>query len=336
MFGFIRSISFSVQVMIPILGLILFAVAWFLPGNMQPGEALGNGFYYLPKDGWLYTQWIQMAGLPLWAQLVPSYLIAFTTSLLLVRNDMKNLLMSRRSYAMAIVFLFLLGSGGHYFIFHPAFVSGLLMVLSHRYLLNLYKKETDYSIVFMIGLTWGTAVLIYPPLIILTPAILYGMLVMVSAGWRHWMVVLMGMTIPALLTGASWYLLGDLDYEVQTFLSWFKIRHAGFPVFIRKEPFIAAWLGLVLIWIIVASTKYRNPKIQSRQLFQTNFLQFLFTVIIAVFMETVSVEFIWVMIIPLSYMMTFWALEVRKGWVRDLFFLSLLISFAFFRFRGLM
>jgi hypothetical protein len=33
--------------------------------------------------------------------------------------------------------------------------------------------------------------------------------------------------------------------------------------------------------------------------------------------------------------MTFWALEVRKGWVRDLFFITLLLSFAFFRVKGL-
>ena len=336
MFGFIRSISLSVQVMIPILGLILFAVAWFLPGSMQPGDALGNGLYYLPKEGWLYTHWFGMAHLPLWIQIVPSYLTAIITALLLVGNDMKNLLMSRRSYAVAIVFLFLLGSGGHFFIFHPAFIAGLLMVLSQRYLLNLYRRESDFSLVFMIGFTWGTAVLIYPPLIMLTPAILYGMLVMVATGWRHWIVILMGLVIPALLAAACWYLLGDLDYEVQTWLSWFKMRHTGLPAFIIKEPFIAVWFGLILIWILIASSKYRNPKIQSRQLFQTNFLQFLFTLIIVVFMDTVSVEFIWVMIIPLSYMMTFWVLEVKRWWVRDLFFLSLLVSFAFFRFRGLL
>ncbi len=336
MFGFIRSIRLSVQVMIPILGLILFAVAWFLPGNMQSVEVSGSGLYYLPKEGWLYKYWLEMARLPLWAQILPSYLVALITALLLVENDRRNLLMFRRSYAMAIVFLLLLGSCGHFFIFHPAFIAGLLMVLSQRYLLNLYKKESDYSIVFMTGFTWGAAGLIYPPLIILTPAILYGMLMMVATGWRHWIVMLMGMVIPALLAGACWYLLGDLDYEVQTFFSWFKIRHTGIPLFIRKEPFIAAWIGLVLLWIFIASVKYRNPKIQSRQLFRTNFLLFFLTLIIAAFMETVSVEFIWVMIIPLSYMMTFWALEVRKGWVRDLFFLSLLLSFAFFRIKGLM
>jgi len=321
--------------MIPVLCLILFGVALFFPGNMQGGDILGNGLYYLPKDGWLYSKWLQMAHLPLWIQIAPSYLIALITALLLVGNDMKNLLMSRRTYAMAFVFLFLLCSGGHFFIFHPAFIAGLLMVLSHRYLLNLYKHESDFSIVFMIGFTWGAAILFYPPVILLTPAILFGLLVMVATGWRHWLVMLLGLAIPAVLAGACWYLLGDLDYEVQTFLSWFKLRHMIIPPILTKEPFIAAWFGLMLIWIVIASAKYRNPKIQSRQMFHTNFLQFLFTILGLALLDTVSVEFIWLLIIPLSYMMTFWALEVKKWWMRDLFFLSLLLSFAFFRFKGL-
>ncbi len=327
MFGFIRSISLSVQAFIPILGLVLFGVAWLLPGNTQ--------LYYLPKDGWLYAHWLDMAEYPLWAQILPSYLIAILTAIMLVANDMRNTLMSRRSYSLAIVFLFLLGSGGHYFLFHPAFLSSLLMVFSQRFLLNLYKRETDYSIVFLVGFSWGLAVLLYPPALLITPAILFGLLVMVATGWRHWIVILMGLTIPALLMGACWFLLGDLDYEIETFLSWFKIRHLAIPAFLSKEPFIAAWFGLILIWAVVATVKYRNPKIQSRQLFQANFLQFLFTVLMTVILESVSVEFIWVMIIPLSYLMTFWALEVKRGWVRDLFFLSLIAAFTFFRFRGL-
>lgn len=335
MFGFIRSISFTVQAMIPILGLILFGIAWYLPGNFQAGNVLGNGLYYLPQEGWLYSLWLKLSGFPLWVQMVPSYLIAIFTAILLVRNDMKNLLMGRRSYAMAIVFLFLVTSGGHFFIFHPAFLAGLLMVLSQNSLLNLYKQETDYSIVFMVGFTWGVAILLYPPACVLAPAMLIGLMLMVSTRWRHWLAILMGLAIPALLAGSCWYLLGDLDYELDTFLSWIKFRQAVFPAFLIKEPFIAAWFGLILIWIAIATFRYRNPKIQSRQLFQTNFLLFVFTLFMVVFLETVSVEFIWIMVIPVSYLMTFWALEVKRGWVRDLFFLSLLLSFVFFRIRSL-
>lgn len=331
MFGSVRSISFTAQVMIPILGLIFFGIAWVLPGNMQAGDVYGGGFYHLPDEGWLYPLWMQMARLPLWARILPSFLLSVITAALMVRTDMDNLLMGMRSYAIAFVFLFLLCSGGHFFLFHPAMLAGYFMVLSYRFLLDLYKDETGYSIVFAMGFSWGTAILLYPPVALLIPAILIGLLLMVTTNWRHWVVILMGLSVPALLVSIFWLLMGDLGYEANAFFSWFDIRQSFLPGFISMEPVMAAWLGLIMIWAIVASVKYRNPKIQSRQLFQANFILFVSMLLIALFLESVSAEILWLLTIPLSYMMTFWVLKVERGWVRDLFFFSLLLSFALYR-----
>lgn len=335
MFGFIRSISFTVQAMVPILGLILFGIAWFLPADLTPGTVYGNGFFYLPADGWLYPLWMGMARLPLWAQVVPSCLITILTATLMVQTDMKNLLMGVRSYALAFVFLFLVASNGHFFLFHPAMLAGYFMVLSYRFLLESYKEETEYSIVFAMGFSWGVAVLLYPPVGLLIPALLLGLLLMVTTGWRHWLVSLMGILVPALLAAFFWFLLGDLDYEMDAFFSWFKIRQIILPAFISKEPFIAVWLGIILIWAVIASIKYRNPKIQSRQLHQANFLLFVSILIMTALVETISVEVLGLLIIPVSYLFTFWALKVERGWLRDLFFFSLVLFFSFFRILNL-
>lgn len=331
MFGFIRSISFTVQIMIPILGLILFGIAWFLPGNFQPGAVYGNGFYYLPPDGWLYPLWKEMARLPLWVQMVPSFLASILIAGLLVRTDMKNLLMGTRSYAIAYVFLFILSSNGHFFLFHPAALAGYFMILSYRFLLDLYKEETSYSLVFAMGFSWGIAILLYPPVCFLIPAILAGLLLMVSTNWRHWLVSFMGILVPVLLVGFFWHLMGNLDYQIAAFFSWFRFRYSLLPAFILKEPLIAGWYGIILIWTIIASVRYRNPKIQSRQLFQANFLLFVSILLLTVFLETVSMEILWLLAIPVSYLMTFWVLRVEKRWIRDLLFFTLLLSFVFFR-----
>ncbi|MDD4646235.1 MAG: DUF6427 family protein [Bacteroidales bacterium] len=335
MFGFIRSISYTVQAMIPILGLILFGIAWFVPADLQPGTIYGNGFFYQPADGWMYPLWLNMARLPLWMQVAPSCLVALLTAGLMVRMDMKNLLMGIRSYAIGFVFLFVLTSCGHVFLFHPAMIAGLFMLLGYKFLLDLYKAETSFSLVFAIGFCWGLAVLLYPPVSFLIPAMLAGLLLMVATSFRHWLVCLVGLMVPVLLVAAFWFLMGDLDYETTTFLSWFKFRTSFIPGFIDKQPFIAAWLGLILIWILIASAKYRNPKVQSRVLYQANFLLFISILTITVILESVSVEILWILIIPVTFLMTFWALRVEKWWKRDLLFISLLLSFAFFRIQGL-
>jgi hypothetical protein len=317
--------------MVPVTGLILFTIAWFFPGNLQPGTVYGNGFFYLPENGWLYVLWTGMNGLPLWVQIAPSCLTAILTATQLVRNDLDNTLMGTRSYAMAFVFLFLVTSNGHFFLFHPAMLAGLFMVLSYRFLLDLYKDENEYSLVFAMSFSWGVAILLYPPILLLFPAILAGLLLMVTTNWRHWLVCLMGVATPILIASVTWFLIGNLDYEIVTFLSWFELRHVFIPAFISREPFITAWLGLILLITVFGSWKYRNPKIQSRQLFQANFVLFLSILLMTVLLERTSTEVLWLLVIPVTYLMTFWALKVEKPWRRDLFFFSLLLFFAFFR-----
>ena len=336
MFGFIRSISLATQVMIPVFGLILFVAAWFAPGNLQPGDSYGNGFFYLPAEGLIYSFWQKIAAFPQWVQILPSFLVALVTAILLVSNDLRNLLMGRRSFAVAFVFLFLIGSSGYYPLFHPAFLAGMLMVMSQGYLLNLYKQENEYSHVFAVGFTWGVAIILYPPALFHLVAMLAGLLLMVGSGWRHWLVIILGLALPSLIACAGFYLTGDLGYEIDTFLSWFQWRDSILPSFLMKDQSIAIWLGVIFLWIVVASIRYRNPRIQSRQLFLSNFLLFISILLSAVFLESVSTEFLWLITIPVSYLMTYWALEAKKGWLRTLFFLSLVVLFAWFRFSGLL
>ena len=322
--------------MVPVLVLLLFAAAWFLPARLAPDEIYGNGFYYLPPDGMVYGWWKLLGTQPLWVQMLPTLLLLILSALTLIRSDIKHLLMGTRSYGMGYVFLFLVFSAGYLLLFHPAFLASYLMVAGMGFLTDLFKNETRYDRVFAYAFCWSFAALIYPPAALLLPVIIAGLAIMVSAQWRHWAVALTGMLFPALLTGFVLFLTGHLDYELTSYLHWFRLRSSWPPGFITRDPFILVWAGLLMFWILIASLRYRNPKVQSRQLFQINFIHFLCTLIMILGLETVSVESLWLMLIPVTYLMTFWSLEAKRGWVRDLFFLTLLISFVFFRIRGFM
>jgi len=335
MFKFVRSSSLTAQIMIPVIGFLFFASGWFLPARLAPGEVYGNGYYYLPTDGLFYNWWRLLAALPLWVQVVPTLLLAVVSALSLVHEDTRHLLLGRRCFGIAYVYLFLVASSGYLLLAHPAFLAGYLMLLGTGFVLDLFKNEAKYDLVFGFCFTWGLAALIYPPVVVVLPVIIIGLAVMVSTLWRHWVVALTGLILPALITVMVLYLTGDLQYEISSFLQWFRLRTTWPPDYLTREPFLLAWLGILLFWIVVASLSYRNPKIQSRQLFLVNFSQFLFLLVMALGLETVSVEVLWLLLVPVTYLLTLWALEVRRGWVRDLFFLSLLASFIFFRIRGL-
>ena len=124
MFKFVRSSSFAAQIMIPVIGLLFFAAGWFFPARMAPGEVYGNGYYYLPTDGLLYNWLKLLATLPLWVQVVPTFLLAVFSALSLIRDETRNLLFGRRCYGIGYVYLFLVASGGYLLLAHPAFLAG--------------------------------------------------------------------------------------------------------------------------------------------------------------------------------------------------------------------
>jgi hypothetical protein len=175
--------------MIPVIGILLFAAAWFLPARLAPGEVYGNGYYYLPTNGLFYNSWKLLGTFPLWVQMVPTLLLAVLSALSLVGEDERHLLMGRRSFGIAYVYLFLTASCGYLLLAHPAFLAGYLMLLGTGFLLDLFKHESKFDLVFGYCFTWGTAALIYPPAVIALPVIIIGLAVMVSAMWRHWMVL---------------------------------------------------------------------------------------------------------------------------------------------------
>ncbi len=325
MFRFVKSISLATQLLVPVFAFILFAPGYFSP------EA---GDFFRPNEGLVYGFWEYMAGLSSWIPLLLSGVAALVSAMLLSAIDLRNLLMGQRSFAIAFVFLFLLASSGQAYFFHPAFLSGLFVLLSNRFLLELYKTESSYTLTFSTAFYWSLGGMLYPPLLLTVPVLFAGLILMGAPDLRHWLVLLTGLAVPFGLISAVWFLSGNLDYQFSSFVSWFSLREEVIPGFIRANPYIAIWLGLVVFWILVASIGYRNPKIQSRRLFLINFIQFVLLLVTTILIETVKTEIAWLLIIPVSYLLTFWVLDIKKPWKRDLFFITLILSWLFFLLKG--
>ena len=321
MFRFIKSISLASQILVPVIALILFIPVPFLTHESR---------FAVPPNGMHNEIGLLINQLPGWASALIAFLLTLFGAVRLNDGDLKHLLMSRRSYAISFVFIFLTASSGQAFYFHQAFLAGIAILVGNKYMLDLYKSETTFPLIFSLAFSWGLAGLIYPPVFFILPATIVGMVLMGSNTLRHFLVFLAGLVTPAGMLLAVWFLTGNLGYELNSLTYWFSFRLNPLPGFIRDNWLISAWLALIFIWIVIASAGYRNPRVQSRRLFQANFLQFILTLAVALLVVPVGPEIIWLLLIPVTYLFTFWVLEVEKGWKRDLFFISLLISWLVF------
>jgi hypothetical protein len=325
MFRFIKSISLASQILVPVIALILFIPVPFLTHEARIA---------VPPDGMHNEIGLLINRLPGWTSALIAFLLTLFGALRLNGGDLKHLLTGRRSYAIAFVFIFLIASSGQAFYFHQAFLAGIAMLVGHKYLLDLYKSEASFPLIFSLAFSWGLAGLIYPPVFFILPATIVGMVLMGSNTLRHFLVFLAGLITPTGMLLAVWYLTGNLGYELNSLTYWLSFRSDPLPGFIRDNWLVFGWFMLLFIWIFIASAGYRNPRVQSRRLFQANFVQFILTLAVALLVAPVGLEIIWLLLIPVAYLLTFWLLEVDKGWKRDLFFLSLLASWLVFLLNG--
>ncbi|MCD6333449.1 MAG: hypothetical protein J7L89_09265 [Bacteroidales bacterium] len=326
MFAFVKSPRIGAQVMIPVIGLLLFMPAFFHQSLPDPLVHTGEGF--------LYSLWKELIDGPLWIQIAATLLTALLTVLLLIVIDARHRVIEDQSFAVPWVFIFVITSSGQFFRLHPAYPAALFLLLSYHYALELYESRKPQFAVFNMVLMYGISVLIYPPLLWLIPLVLLaGMMMSTEGRFRIW-IFLAGMAAPFLFALATFYLTGGGKYVFQDFFRWFEFRHTWPPVWITVRPRFWIWLAIMTGWILWGSLHFRSQKNLSRQFFLLLFVQFLICTAAMIMMETVGTEMIWIIVLPVSFLMANWIQRARSGWFRDLFFLFLLGFWIFFNLSG--
>ena len=313
MFGFVRSPLATIQVLIPVIGLIL-----FIPGfaNLQLPVP-----YQHTGEGWFYLQWKAMLEWPIFVQVGIGLMCLAVLTILLVNLDQRFQLSGGRTFILSFVILFLASSNGHLFRYHPAMLAACFLSLSYYYLVVLYKTSQPGFTLFNMAFSYGMAVLIYPPLIIVIPAMMLGMLLNVTPVWNNWTLLITGFSAPFLLVWIVFHTLLHQTYVANGFFRWFEIRKEWPAEVVNLSPILILWIAGFILFILIASSSYRNLKNISRQFYLVLVVQFALSLIAALLFQTVSFEIFWIWIIPASFLFTLWIYKMRKGFGRELFFL---------------
>ena len=235
----------------------------------------------------------------------------------------------RETYLPAFVYFMIGCSALEWVYFNPIFLGNVLLLLSLRRFLRIYRTANATAMLYDAGLFLALACIVYPPFVCVAPFIWVAMYQLRSASLREALVPIVGMATPALYVVAVYWWYGaqpDLS-EFLTFKGNFSVGPDGSmgPMFYWFGAFtlVLTALGLALFASGMGSSTVHRKN--SKRVFLWLSLFLVLVIAYTGVLQTSDVGSTAVLAIPAAVLLTMAFAYDQKKWVADIMFYSWLL-----------
>ena len=258
---------------------------------------------------------------------ITGFLLTIVLGTLLVRLNTTYFFINQRTYLPALFFIL----GASVIVplqrVNPVLIAGGFLMIALFRMFGTYKNPKTSFQFFDAGIWIGLGSLFYANLIFYLPVLWIGMIILRPFIWREWLITIFGYITPVVLILAVHYLIRG---EILDMLLIFKenlLTPYHFGSFDLSHLLFFSFLGLlILIFSLQMIRKISMRKISSRKYLKIMLWIFILTLIIYFFVPSASVELIFILFIPLSYLFTHFFISVRSAWLSDILFVLFLAS----------
>jgi len=260
-------------------------------------------------------------------KIVTLVLLIFIALWLSMMNT-KFILMEKRSYLPAIIYLLIASSYLPLQQLNPAVFASVFLVFSIEIILDSYKKEGLALEFFQAAFFISIGTLFYARAAFLMFVVWVGLSLLRTFQWREWTFTILGFFTPYVFLFAWYYLSGQDMAE-----NWEKIRYNF--VHDRASGYLNLYYllfyGYLLLVVVLASRKmigtYQILKIYIRKFFRLNF--WIFAFILAAFLVIYSraIEMIYFLAVPVSYVLSYYFFNIRSKLAGEIIFALLFAGY---------
>ena len=310
----------AVLLFIPVLTILIWLKYLILP---QP-VSIAFEPYPMPLYHWISSLLENQIFL---RKIVTLVLLIFIALWLSMMNT-KFILMEKRSYLPAIIYLLIASSYLPLQQLNPAVFASVFLVFSIEIILDSYKKEGLALEFFQAAFFISIGTLFYAKAAFLMFVVWVGLSLLRTFQWREWTFTILGFFTPYVFLFAWYYLSGQDMAE-----NWEKIRYNF--VHDRASGYLNLYYllfyGYLLLVVVLASRKmigtYQILKIYIRKFFRLNF--WIFAFILAAFLVIYSraIEMIYFLAVPVSYVLSYYFFNIRSKLAGEIIFALLFAGY---------
>ncbi len=254
-----------------------------------------------------------------------AFLLILIQSFLLVRINVRFILIQHRTFLPALFYILLTGYLPELYHLSGVLISSLFLVLALRILFSTHQAEPNTYKLFNAGLVIGLGTLFYGPLVYFIVFVWISNIILRPFLWREYLYPVLGMLTPYAFY-FSWIFLSDQN--MGAFLVTLKNQlYIGFPVLNMKLEYMIFALYttlIVLISSIYILKVFQYKKIYIRNYFLLLFWLFVITTVIFMFLSGYDTGLTYIISVPVSYLITNYFITSKKSWTNKIL-LSLII-----------
>ncbi|HBX51619.1 MAG: hypothetical protein A2275_09995 [Bacteroidetes bacterium RIFOXYA12_FULL_35_11] len=262
------------------------------------------------------------------ASLFAGLLLVALQTALVIRLNIKYIIIENRSYLPAFLFILLMGSYVHLQRLHPALCANIFMIWALDKVLASYKTHKALSGIFDASLLISCASLFYLNAAFLIVFIWIGFLIVKSLKPYEFILSLLGFITPYFFVASYYYLTDKITFFTDTLIVNFQIKNT-ILVWNNYHLILFSFIGLMFLAAVLYYVQGVNMKKIAIRRFYLIFILFVpATAAIFVLQASSSVEIFTFLAMPVAYLLSYLLISIRKFWVKEIWldvFLILLV-----------
>jgi hypothetical protein len=319
-----------------VLFLLIVITGLFWTGSFLHPQIPGN-FIYETRPMPLYGLLKMALGINLMTRQIFTLVLFCFMLFLLVNLNTSIFFINERTFLPAYIYLLFIAIFPQCQLLNPVLPASVFIMLAIRRIMDSYRKQSTAYNLFDAGLFISIGTLFYANMIWFGVLLIVGIVLLRSGNFKEIFISLLGLTAPFILTAGLYYVLGkdlglllaDIRDNLFEKTTWFH--------FSRLTIILLIYTGIILLvstgFLVM---KMNSKKIKSRKIFSLLLWSLIISVILFIFVPSVSVEIVWIAGIPACYILAhyfiFESKKVLTEIVFSLFFLLVVLVQVFFIF----
>lgn len=262
----------------------------------------------------------------LWSKIFTLTLLLFTGFYLLQINS-KHIVVKQRTYLISLFYLLIASSIAVLHQINPAVFAAFFMVFALDHILSIYQKQEVLDNLFKASFFTALASLFYAPAIFYFIAIILSILSIRSFNVREWFAAIFGLLAPLFFYFFYFYFFkSDLFYAFDLFKRNLLTEVNGVNS-VMLYIFYSYFILLFLITGLFLIKTLPTQKISVRKYHGVFFWFNLVTLLIVLLIPCVSIELMFIALIPIVFQYThYFTITTKRFWPNFLFLMVFVLA----------
>jgi len=322
MFQQLRSPSFSLQLLLPVIAFLPYLIFFFID---IPEPITHNA------QGWIYHNWYIGISEKPWLFLILGWVFNLVIAYSIYWLNIRFELIGKRTVYVSFFYCLLVLAPLGFHSLHPGMLGGMFILFSLIFLFFVYHSKQTQANIFNSGFFWGMAVIIYPPFILMFPLYILSARYVKSTRLKDFILLFTGLIVPILIWGAIIFLKGDFHFQWLSVLQWAEIRTTWPPSLPGLPLLWYLFFGFIFLILMFNVNQYRVKKDVGRRVLTIMVQLIWLSLAIFIVFERVSIEILWVAMVPLTFLFSVAAFNTKNYWKSDMVFIVFLIFMIVFQ-----